>query len=153
MSGKTPSILALLGLAAVAGYQNRDALAGFAKRLENRAAEGAGTDGGITETLHSGLNGLVGRLRETTGLDLSGAVESWVGPGANRPISPEQAREALGPDLIRDLVERTGLSEDDLLNRLAKALPETIDRMTPDGRLPTRQEFATRPTDKLFGAG
>ena len=33
------------------------------------------------------------------------------------------------------------------------ALPETIDRMTPDGRLPTRQEFATRPTDKLFGAG
>jgi uncharacterized protein YidB (DUF937 family) len=36
---------------------------------------------------------------------------------------------------------------------LTKALPETIDRMTPDGRLPTRQEFAARPTDKLFGAG
>jgi uncharacterized protein YidB (DUF937 family) len=34
-------------------------------------------------------------------------------------------------------VKQTGLSRDELLKRLSQVLPEAVDKMTPEGRLPT----------------
>ena len=62
--------------------------------------------------------------------------QSWVGTGPNRELAPPHLEQAIGPDVLDTLTERTGLSRQELLARLSKELPHAVDRYTPDGRLP-----------------
>ena len=68
------------------------------------------------------------------------AANSWVGPGPNKQISPTDLGSALGADQISTLTSQTGLSRDELLAGLARQLPDVINQLTPDGRLPTERE-------------
>jgi uncharacterized protein YidB (DUF937 family) len=68
--------------------------------------------------------------------DHGSAADSWVVKGPNSEIDETQLEKALGSDLINGLVQQTGLSRKILLSRLALVLPETIDKLTPEGRLP-----------------
>ena len=94
-----------------------------------------GTDGGLL----GGLGGLLDRFRNNGQGDV---ISSWIGSGQNKPISPNQMGTALGPDIIKSLAERAGLSEQELLAQLSKVLPDVVDRLTPRGRLPTAAELA-----------
>ena len=67
-------------------------------------------------------------------------ARSWVERGPNRSITPDKIGSALGEDGIRDLLQQTGMSRNDLLAALSEHLPRVIDRLTPEGRLPTEQE-------------
>lgn len=67
---------------------------------------------------------------------LGGLVQSWIGKGANQPVSAAQLQQVLGSDLVQQLAGKTGLSPADLLQKLAKALPQAVDNMTPDGVIP-----------------
>ena len=67
-------------------------------------------------------------------------ARSWVGRGANQPITPEKLEGALGEGAIKDLMNQTGMERDELLATLSEHLPRVIDHLTPDGRLPTDQE-------------
>jgi uncharacterized protein YidB (DUF937 family) len=89
----------------------------------------------VTEVLqrHGGVQGVVQQF-ESKGFGPT--VRSWVGTGANQPISPDQIHQALGPDLIQQLAAKTGLSAAELTQRLAQVLPEAVDRMTPNGEVP-----------------
>ena len=69
-------------------------------------------------------------------------ARSWVGRGANRPITPDKLEAALGEDAIRDLMQQTGMEREELLAALSEHLPRVIDRLTPEGRVPTEQEAA-----------
>ena len=88
-----------------------------------------------------GLSGLVKRFRDG-GLD--NIIDSWIGRGANRPVSPNQLHQALGDGTVEGLSRETGLPRDDLLSQLSRLLPEVVDKLTPEGRLPTETEL-TRP--------
>ena len=84
-------------------------------------------------SLLDGLGGLIGKLA-------SGGVpqvNSWVGPGANEPVPPGQLGSALGQNTLNELSQRTGMSQQELLNQLAAVLPQLINHMTPQGRMPT----------------
>ena len=85
-----------------------------------------------------GLNDLIGKL---TAGGAGPQVNSWVGPGANQPIQPGQLGSALGEDTLNELAQRTGMSREELLNQLAVVLPQVINHMTPNGRMPTLAEF------------
>jgi len=87
--------------------------------------------------LLGGLGGLVSRL-ETAGAGPQ--VNSWVGSGANQPIAPATVGTALGPDVIAQLSARTGMNQQQILDGLAKVLPQLVNNLTPNGRLPTAQE-------------
>jgi uncharacterized protein YidB (DUF937 family) len=87
---------------------------------------------GIIEK-HGGLQGVVSEF-ENKGLGAT--VQSWVGTGPNQAITPDQVHTALGPDLLRQLSEKSGLSVEDLKQKLAQILPQAIDHLTPDGRIP-----------------
>ncbi|MGA8158437.1 MAG: YidB family protein [Rhodoplanes sp.] len=76
--------------------------------------------------------GLIARLRQG-GLDQE--VESWLGPGPNLPVTPEQLRAALGENLIEQFVAATGISADKLLVLMAGYLPNAIDAMSPNGTI------------------
>ena len=161
MARGMPSMVALLGLLAMAGYQNRDKLAevirGMGQNKDRLPGEGGRQEGQQREGLGGLLGGLGGLLGgASTGSVLSGglgdlvdrfkqagqgeAAESWVRKGPNQSISTDQLEGALGPDVVATLSEKTGLSRDELLSRLARTLPEAVDNLTPDGRVPTEDE-------------
>jgi uncharacterized protein YidB (DUF937 family) len=89
---------------------------------------------GILEK-HGGLQGVVNQFERN---GLGNTVQSWIGTGSNQPISPQDLHKALGPDLLRQLSEKSGLSVQDLAQRLAQVLPEAVDKMTPNGTIPPK---------------
>jgi uncharacterized protein YidB (DUF937 family) len=69
------------------------------------------------------------------------AANSWVGTGPNAPVQPGQLGGALGQKTVSDLARQAGLSEDELLTQLSRVLPGLVDKLTPNGRLPTLAEL------------
>lgn len=140
-----PSMLALLGLIAVAGYQNRDKIADMVGKLGNndprhpQSGQPGGMDatrgplGGVGDLLKNGLGELVDRFKQNGRGDVA---QSWVNDGPNQDIAPQELRDAIGPDALASLSQRTGLTEDELLTRLSQQLPSAVDRYTPEGRIP-----------------
>ena len=87
---------------------------------------------GIIEK-HGGLQGVVNEFERN---GLGPTVKSWVGTGPNQPISPADVHRVLGPDLLQQLSEKSGLSVQDLTAKLSQVLPQAVDRLTPDGAIP-----------------
>jgi uncharacterized protein YidB (DUF937 family) len=169
MSRGFPSMTALLGLLAVAGYQHRDKIAEILGGIGQSTPAGPGqsTPAGPGQCTsrgagQSGIGGFLGQLSETLGGAgagglLSGglgelvdrfkqsghgeAAESWVGTGPNKPVTPPQLEQAIGPEVLETLSKQTGLSREELLARLSRELPEAVDKYTPHGRLPTEMDF------------
>ena len=154
MSRGFQSMTALLGLLAIAGYQNRDKIA------EMLGGLGKSTTGTAGE---SGLGGLLGQLKSSLGGAGAGGVlsgglaeivdrfkksgqgetaASWVGTGPNKQVTPAELERAVGPEVLDTLSKQTGLSRDELLAKLSRELPEAVDKYTPHGRLPTEAEFS-----------
>jgi uncharacterized protein YidB (DUF937 family) len=142
-----PSMTALLGLLAIAGYQNRDKIAEMLKGLSSKA--GGALPGGSTPALPGNLGGIlagtsVGGLL-TNGLNEmmdkfkqaghGETVDSWIGTGPNKDVAPPDLKNALGPDVVAALARATGMSEQDLLTKLSRELPQAVDKYTPTGRI------------------
>jgi uncharacterized protein YidB (DUF937 family) len=89
--------------------------------------------------LLGGLGGLFDKLQKG---GLGNVVNSWVGSGQNQPVSHNQLGPALGPDIIKALAQRSGLSEEELTKQLSQVLPGVVDKLTPAGRLPTLAELS-----------
>jgi uncharacterized protein YidB (DUF937 family) len=85
------------------------------------------------------LGGLLNRFQQSGQGDV---MNSWIGSGPNREIAPNQLGSVLGPDIVKALSEKSGLSEQDLMAQLSKVLPSAVDRLTPGGRLPTEADIA-----------
>jgi uncharacterized protein YidB (DUF937 family) len=158
MSRGMPSLTALLGLLAIAGYQNRDRLAEMLNGMGNGMGSAtssrpggqqpqAGLGGllsnltgmmggaGVGGLLNGGLGELLERFKQNGQGD---AVQSWIDGGPNKEISPPQLKQAIGQDVLAALEQQTGLSQEELLARLSRELPAAIDKYTPAGRLPDR---------------
>lgn len=82
---------------------------------------------------HGGVSGIVSQL-ESQGLGAT--VRSWVGTGANQPVSAQQLQQGLGADTINQLAAKVGIHPQELLQKLSQALPAAIDHLTPGGNLP-----------------
>ncbi|WEK04718.1 MAG: YidB family protein [Candidatus Devosia phytovorans] len=165
MAKSMPSLVALLGLLAVAGYQNRDKLGSVLGEIGNggnrQPGEPSGTEanagkGGLNDLL-SGVGGMLGGAGAGgLGSVLSGGLgdlmeqfknngngekaERWVKDGPDENIDADELERTLGADTIAALEEKTGLSKQELLERLSRTLPGAVDRFTPEGRLPTETE-------------
>jgi len=98
---------------------------------------GAAAGGAAGSVLSGGLGDLMKQLQQG---GLGDTASTWVSNGANKPVSPGDLSKALGADQINMLASQTGMSSDELLQNLAKALPDVVNHLTPDGRLPTEQE-------------
>ena len=81
----------------------------------------------------AGLGGLINAFQNA---GLGDQLKSWIGTGANLPISADQLTAALGPDKIRDIASQLGMSHDEVSGGLADMLPQLIDKVTPNGQLP-----------------
>jgi uncharacterized protein YidB (DUF937 family) len=87
---------------------------------------------GILEK-HGGLQGVVNEFEKN---GLGHTVSSWVSTGPNQPISPDQVHNVVGPELLQQLAAKSGLSVQDLAQKLAQVLPDAVDKLTPNGVIP-----------------
>lgn len=96
---------------------------------------GAGMVSVVNDLLekHGGVQGVVGEFEKN---GLGATVRSWVGTGRNEPVSPADVHRVLGPDLLQQLSAKSGLSVQELTEKLSHVLPHAVDRLTPDGTIP-----------------
>jgi uncharacterized protein YidB (DUF937 family) len=142
-------LTALLGVVAVTGYQNRDKVAELIRGAQTQEATPSpdrvqGSPEGKLGNLLGGmsLGGLLGGgLRDLVDSFKSSGqgeiADSWVTNGPNKAISPQELERAISPEVLATLSEQTGLSRQELLSRLARDLPEAVDKYTPEGRVPS----------------
>jgi uncharacterized protein YidB (DUF937 family) len=97
------------------------------------------SDTGDAGGVLGGLGGLLNKLQQG---GLGDAANSWVASGQNQPASPGQLGSALGPNIIKTLAQQSGLSEDELTKQLSQVLPGIVDKLTPNGKLPTMAELS-----------
>jgi len=154
---RSPSLVALLGLLAVAGFQHRDKIQDALKGLSNNntgsSPEGlGGVLGGLGELLGGkrgssniltgGLNDLLDSFR---GAGQKETADSWTTVGVpTKGLSPTEVETAIGRDTLDELSRSTGLSHEELLQRLSTSIPDAVDRLTPNGKFPTTDDEARR---------
>jgi uncharacterized protein YidB (DUF937 family) len=80
-----------------------------------------------------GISGLITKFKNG---GLSEIISSWIGTGANQPISGDQIINALGTDKIHEIADKLGMSDKQVSDRLAAVLPTIIDKLTPNGQVP-----------------
>ena len=82
---------------------------------------------------HGGLQGVVSEFERN---GLGPTIQSWVGTGANQQISADDVHRAIGPDLLEQLAAKSGMSVQDLAQKLSQVLPQAVDKLTPGGTIP-----------------
>jgi uncharacterized protein YidB (DUF937 family) len=162
--GMSPVTGAVLGLLAYKAYKSFSANSSTAPGTPAGQGVPASPQGGIGGALAgTPLGGLLGGLGGMLGGGNGGGIlsgglgdlmkqfqqaghgptaDSWVSTGQNKPIAPQDLNGVLSEEQVSFLMQRTGLSRDELLAGLAKQLPQAIDQMTPNGRLPNEKETA-----------
>jgi uncharacterized protein YidB (DUF937 family) len=164
--GMSPMTMAILGLLAwkaikhISGSPANNPSPTPVPPSGNTAGGGmsGGMGGGLGNILKGGLGGLL--AGGAAGSVLSGGLgdllrqfqqnghgevaNSWVGTGPNKQISPDDLANALGADQINALSAQSGLTRDELLTGLSRHLPDVINHLTPDGRLPSDSELQGR---------
>ena len=127
--------VAMLGILA---YQNRDKI-GDAIRGAGRSTDPNNPQGGLMDQLSKGVSGtalgdVLDRFRNA---GAGSKVDSWVRQGPNEPIATEEVESSIDEVTLSSLSEQTGLSREELIARITQALPEAVDRMTPEGAMPS----------------
>lgn len=100
---------------------------------------------------NGGLGGLLSKFQQG---GLGDLVQSWVGAGANLPISPAQIQQVLGSGALGDLAGKLGMQPDQVAGALSQSLPQAVDAMTPNGQLPSGNDLmatAQQMLGKFFG--
>lgn len=133
-----PLMIALAALLA-SGALTRGSSGASAPAGQGGPSASGGTESGDGGGLLSGLGGLLSKLQQG---GYGNIANSWVGPGQNQSITPSQLGTALGPDIISTLAQKTGMSEQELTSQLSQLLPGVVDKLTPNGRLPTIAELS-----------
>jgi uncharacterized protein YidB (DUF937 family) len=93
--------------------------------------------GAAGSVLSGGLNDLLKQFQQGGQSDV---VQSWIGTGPNKSISTDILSKVLSDDQIRTISAQSGMSRDDLIATLSQQLPELVNQLTPDGRIPTERE-------------
>jgi uncharacterized protein YidB (DUF937 family) len=96
-------------------------------------AQPGAQDGGLL----GGLDGLLEKLK-TAGHGEK--ADSWVGTGENKPIQPDELGKAIGSQTLKDIAAKAGVSEEELLKQLSAALPGLVDKLTPNGSIPRKEQ-------------
>jgi uncharacterized protein YidB (DUF937 family) len=154
MSPLTMALIGLLAFKAIKHFTGGQPAQQSAPAGGGAAAPTAPAGGGLADVLKNGLGGLLGGA--AAGSVLSGGLndilkqleqnghgevaKSWVGTGPNKMISPQDLEKALGTEQVNTLAQQAGLSKVALLDGLSDQLPDLVDQLTPEGRVPTEAE-------------
>ena len=156
--GMTPMTMAILALLAWKAVKHFSGSQSGTQPAPAPAPAPASPGGGLGNILAGGLGGLLGGgaasgaltgglgdlMKQLQQGGLGDAANSWVGSGPNKQVSPDDLSKALGADQLDQVASQSGMSRDELLQGLSQYLPQVVDHLTPQGRLPTDNELAGR---------
>ncbi|MGA3093014.1 MAG: YidB family protein [Terriglobales bacterium] len=128
---------------------------GLLDSLENQAL--GNVLGGSSNPLASGLlqmiqnqpGGLQGLVQSFHDKGMGGVVSSWVGAGANTPISADQVHQVLGSDQVKALAAKAGINPDTAGSAIAQLLPGLVDKLTPNGSVPDHSNVLEMASNML----
>lgn len=80
--------------------------------------------------------GLQNLINQFASKGLGDVIGSWIGTGKNLPISPDQIKNVLGDDAVKNLASKLGIDIGALTSQLSNLLPDVVDKLTPDGKVP-----------------
>ena len=138
--------IAMLGVLA---YQNRDKIGELIRGAGDRNP--SDPEGGILDQLSKAVSGtalgdILDRFRSA---GAGSKVDSWVSTGPNQPIEPNDVEAAIDDDTLTSLSIQTGLSREELISRITRDLPEAVNKMTPNGQLPSEPTQGSGETTLL----
>ena len=139
---------AALGIIA---YRNRDKISDWLESVSQPRSGESSNNGSFVQRLAEGLassGSLATLLNQFRRIGAGESVESWIGHGPNLPIEQHHVREVIDPETLHELSQHTGLAEEELVERIARELPDAVDRLTPYGSLPqgSRNQLGAGPT-------
>jgi uncharacterized protein YidB (DUF937 family) len=102
----------------------------------------------LLQNRQGGLSGLVNTFQQQ---GLGNVVQSWIGTGANQPISPDQVTQVLGHDQVQQVADEAGISHEEAQTGLAALLPQIVDRLTPNGQLQEHGDLMSKGMELLKG--
>ena len=117
--------------------------------LDNIVGQANTTGGGTRSAIVSALIGLLANqnqgglsslIQRFSGSGLSDLVNSWISTGPNKPVTPQQVEQGLGPDTINQVASQTGVGREEVKTHLAQVLPQLVDRLTPQGNVPPEHQ-------------
>jgi uncharacterized protein YidB (DUF937 family) len=155
-SGLSPMTMAVLGLLAYKAFKHLTSAPAAAPAGPASGTATAPGGSGLGDLLKGGLGGILGGpdagnivsgglndlLKQFQQGGQGDVAKSWIGTGANKAISPQDLEKVLDSDQLKTLMAQTGLSRQDLLAGLSQVLPDVVDQLSPDGRVPTGQELS-----------
>jgi len=93
--------------------------------------------GGLGGALSGGLGDLLNRFQANGHGE---TAQSWIASGPNKQITPAELEQALGPERVQWLIQQTGMPKEELMAGLSQKLPQAVDQLTPQGRIPSPEE-------------
>jgi uncharacterized protein YidB (DUF937 family) len=113
-----------------------DLIGSVLKGMSGQSGEASGLPAILAQVLrNTDLGSVGGLLQQLQNSGLGTQVTSWLGNGANLPVSVDQLRAALGDERVRQLATSFGIPVDQLLGQLSQHLPAAVDQMSPNGTL------------------
>ncbi len=85
--------------------------------------------------------GLQKLMQNAQASGLSSEADSWVGTGANQPVSADQMRSVVGQDVVQQVAQEAGISEDEAAGVLAQVVPQVVNGLSPNGQLPSENDL------------
>ena len=82
---------------------------------------------------NGGVEGLLAKMQQA---GYGGQAQSWIGTGRNQPVSADVLAQIFGQGQLSEIAQQLGMSHEDAAGGFAQALPDVVDRMTPEGRIP-----------------
>jgi len=134
----TKALLLMLAAKAASSYFGRDNAAPAGASPQPGGTPSA--DARIQSGVLAGMPSLDSLLQHFRGSGQESKVQSWIGTGPNQPLEPHELGSALSPEVLAQLERETGLPRDQLLKQLSTALPQVVDKLTPDGHLPPQDQ-------------
>jgi uncharacterized protein YidB (DUF937 family) len=158
MSPVTMAVLGLLAYKALKSFTSQPNTSAAAPGSGSAVPSGqeANPAGGLGGLLKGGLGGLLAGgaagsvlsgelndlLKQFQQAGQGSAVNSWVGSGPNNPVTPDILSKVLDSDQVKTLMAHSGLTKDEVMSALSQHLPQLVNELTPNGRVPTEQEAA-----------
>ena len=96
-----------------------------------------------------GMDGILNQLKQN---GLGEQVQSWVNPGQNQPVSPEQVQQGFGQGMLENIASRAGISPAMASGVLAVVLPLVVSHLSGNSGQPTQQGGLAGLAGKIFGA-
>ncbi|WP_409056868.1 YidB family protein [Streptomyces sp. SYP-A7185] len=117
-----------------AGSGGGNVLGSLLGGLLGGGAGGSGGQGGAGGG--NPLGGLMDMITKS-GLVSQDQLDSWVGKGDNQPLSPDQVKQAVPDETLDKVATDAGVSRDEAADQIARQLPQAVDKLTPEGQVPT----------------